>query len=536
MNRTLMQMKNKTSEFWKNRSKLQKILMISALAAIIIIGIIISVFASSSKMAPLYKDLSAEEAGQIKEELDAKKVPNELSNGGTVISVPEDQVDSLKVQLAAEGLPKTGSIDYSFFGQNAGFGLTDNEFDMVKVKATQTELSNLINEMDGIKNSKVMINLPKDAVFVGEEQSAASASIVLQIQPGYTLEQSQINGLYHLVSKSVPNLKEDNIVIMDQNSTYYDKSDSDAGSYADSYSSQQGIKSQVEKDIQKHVQSLLGTMMGQDKVVVSVTADIDFTKENRTEDIVEPVDKENMEGIAVSAEKVSETYQGDGAANGGTAGTGEEDVTNYKADGENAESGNYEKNSNKINYEVNRIHKEIAESPYKVRDLGIQVMVEPPDAKNTASLSTERQDDIQKILSTVVRTSLDKDATQNQNLSDEDINNKIVVSVQPFDGKVNLDTNTEKSSGIPLWAYIVGGVLIAAIIVLIIMLVRKKRAQEDEFEEYEYEVPQEPINLPDINEEENETAETVRRKQLEKMAKDKPEDFAKLLRSWLAED
>lgn len=48
--------------------------------------------------------------------------------------------------------------------------------------------------------------------------------------------------------------------------------------------------------------------------------------------------------------------------------------------------------------------------------------------------------------------------------------------------------------------------------------------------------PQEPINLPDINEEENETAESVRRKQLEKMAKDKPEDFAKLLRSWLAED
>ncbi len=82
--------------------------------------------------------------------------------------------------------------------------------------------------------------------------------------------------------------------------------------------------------------------MGQDKVVVSVTADIDFTKENRTEDIVEPVDKENMEGIAVSAEKVSETW-GDGAANGGTAGTGEDDVTNYKADGENAESGNYEK-------------------------------------------------------------------------------------------------------------------------------------------------------------------------------------------------
>lgn len=131
---------------------------------------------------------------------------------------------------------------------------------------------------------------------------------------------------------------------------------------------------------------------------------------------------------------------------------------------------------------------------------------------------------------------MDKDETQNQNLSDEDINNKIVVSVQPFDGKVSLDTDMEKSSGIPMWVYIVGGVLIAVIIILIIMFIRKKRVQEDEFEEYTYEVPQEPINLPDINEEENETEETVRRKQLEKMAKDKPEDFAKLLRSWLAED
>ena len=149
-----------------------------------------------------------------------------------------------------------------------------------------------------------MINMPKEAVFVGEDQPAASASIVLQMKPGYSLDQNQINGLYHLVSKSVPNLKEDNIVIMDQNSTYYDKSDSGAGSVSDSYASQQGIKSQVEKDIQKHVQSLLGTMMGQDKVVVSVTADIDFTKEKRTEDTVEPVDKDNMEGIAVSAEKL----------------------------------------------------------------------------------------------------------------------------------------------------------------------------------------------------------------------------------------
>lgn len=88
--------------------------MVSGLAAFIILLIVVIIFTSSEKMVPLYKDLSAEEAGKIKEELDTKKVSSELADGGTVIKVPESQVDSLKVQLAAEGLPKTGSIDYSF--------------------------------------------------------------------------------------------------------------------------------------------------------------------------------------------------------------------------------------------------------------------------------------------------------------------------------------------------------------------------------------------------------------------------------------
>ncbi len=160
MNRTLMQIKTKTAAFWNNRSKTQKIH--GKRRRIHYLLIVVIFFTSSEKMVPLYKDLSAEEAGKIKEELDTKKVSSELADGGTVIKVPESQVDSLKVQLA-EGLPKTGSIDYSFFGQNAGFGLTDNEFDVLKVEATQTELSNLINEMDGIKSSKVMINMPKEA-------------------------------------------------------------------------------------------------------------------------------------------------------------------------------------------------------------------------------------------------------------------------------------------------------------------------------------------------------------------------------------
>ncbi|MGV2912410.1 flagellar basal-body MS-ring/collar protein FliF, partial [Bacillus safensis] len=135
MNRTLMQLRTKTVEFWRNRSKLQKILMIGGVAALAIIITVVSIFASSEKMVPLFRDLSEAEAGQIKQELDGKNVKSELANNGTTILVPEKQADSLKVTLASEGLPKTGNIDYSFFANNSGFGLTDNEFDVLKVDA-----------------------------------------------------------------------------------------------------------------------------------------------------------------------------------------------------------------------------------------------------------------------------------------------------------------------------------------------------------------------------------------------------------------
>lgn len=161
---------------------------------------------------------------------------------------------------------------------------------------------------------------------------------------------------------------------------------------------------------------MLGTLIGFNKVVVSVTTDIDFTQEKRKEDIVKPVDEENIEGIAVSAQRITETFSGEGANPGGTAGAGDanEPTNSGVTYGSGSESnGDYERMEETINNEVNRIHSEIVESPYKIRDLGIQVMVEPPNADDVNSLPQDRVDDIRQVLSTIVRTSIDKDANRN---------------------------------------------------------------------------------------------------------------------------
>ena len=66
-------------------------------------------------------------------------------------------------------------IDYSFFSQNAGFGMTDNEFNVLKLASMQTELANLIKSVEGVKDAKVMITLPEEGVFLSQSNETASA-------------------------------------------------------------------------------------------------------------------------------------------------------------------------------------------------------------------------------------------------------------------------------------------------------------------------------------------------------------------------
>lgn len=527
MNETLQNYKNRITDFWTSKSKKQKLIISGSTILAILLIITISYFATRTPMAPLYSNLTPSETGAIKESLDERGIKSEIVDNGTTIKVPEKNIDALKVELAAEGIPKSGSIDYSFFSQNAGFGTTDNEFNVMKLDAMQTELANLITEIDGVNQAKVMIQLPEKSLFVNDTSEEASASIILNTKPGVEFSEKQIRSLYHLVSKSIPNLPMENIVIMNQFFDYFDlNSENTSG---DQFAQQMEIKKQVERDIQRQIQHMLGTIIGQDKVVTAVTADLDFTQENIEENLVEPVDEENMKGLAISVQRITETFSGDGALEGGIPQGGDpaDTLQGQYLEG-TAGNGDYERIEETMNNEVNKIRKEIVKSPYKVQDLGIQVMVEPP--KNEETIGDARIEDIERVLATIIRASINKDT--NMDLSDEAIQNKIVVSEQPFDGKVSFEEE-EITSKLPWWAYVIGGVLLAVILVLVFLMVRKRK-EEEAFEEV-LEEEEEPIHVPDI-EEEVETESSIRRKQLEKMAKEKPEEFAKLLRSWLAED
>lgn len=100
MKEKLLKFKDTAKSFWTKRTKGRKGIFIGSIVIVVALITAIVLFTSDSKLVPLYNNLSLQEIGQIKSELDARGIPYELESGGTTVTVPESNVNSLLVDLA----------------------------------------------------------------------------------------------------------------------------------------------------------------------------------------------------------------------------------------------------------------------------------------------------------------------------------------------------------------------------------------------------------------------------------------------------
>lgn len=535
--------KNKISDSWGSFPSKIKWTIIGSFFITLVVLFVFVFLNSQTKFTPLYSNLSPAETGEIKTAIEEKGILTEVSSDGKTISVPDEEVSNLKVDLAAEGIPQNGNVNYSIFSDNMGLGMTDRHFDVVERDAMQNELAELIRQIDGVTDANVMITLPKENIWITDEEQVATASVVIQGDPAFQLDQKQINGLYHLISKSVPSLPAEQIVIMDQNGQALAMAEENQLDTSLSlYQQQREIKQDVEKDIQRELQQMLGLLLGQDKVVVSVMASMDFTQEKREENLVEPVDTENNEGLEISVERIVETYSSEGATVEETTGTGETEIANYPAAGEGGNSES-EKTEERINREVNRIHRQIELSPYLIDDITINVGVEPPVPENPASLTPENIADISNLLKNTVSTSLSMNGNP---IAEADLDDRISVFATEFQGKTVVAEEEPVISwmdSIPNNLLLIVGAAVALLLIigsLIFVLMRRKREViEDEFD---YEMFEQPVikgvqdEVEELDLSEFDSRSNPKRKTIEKLAKGRPEDFTKLLRTWMSED
>jgi flagellar M-ring protein FliF len=527
MNERIQQWREKMMTFSSRFSKKQK-MIVGAITAFLIISATLAIYiASRPNYVPLFSgNLTETDVAQIKTELDAMGYTGKYKLEGNNVLVPEKDKYNLAADLTAKGVPKGEGVRLDIFSQNIGMGITDRQFDVVERDAMQNQLADLLKTVDGVRNAKVILTMPEESVFVRENDSKATASIVVDVEPGKQLTQPQINALYNLVSKSVPNLPKENIVIMNQYSEMLEMNEEEGNVFAlDQYEKQRKIKKDIESDIQKNLQNMLGTILGRDKVFVYTYVKLNFDKTQREEQLVEPVDKENNEGIIISAEKIQETYSGKGASAGGTAGTGETQIPGYPGAAGGGDN-QYEKIQDRVNREVNRIKQNIVGQPYKIEDITINVGVEPPIPNNPASLTPEVQANIRQVIGNVVRASLSSQGTE---FTQQQIDQRITVFAQAFNGKQTALTPETNWTPIIIGS-VVGLLLIAGAAFIIIRKRKNKQATE-----IETVTEQKPFEIPELQYAED-GEDVIVRKQLEKLASDRPEEFVNLLRTWLADE
>lgn len=534
MNETVRQYWDRTLQYWNEFNKTQKIMFISVLAFVFLTFTILIYYFSKTEYSLAYTDLSATDAAIIRDYLNNAGIPYKFSANNTAVGVPTKLVNDVKIDVESQNMLHGGSIGFGIFRDNmSSLGMTDNQFDVLYTDARAGEIEQLIKAMDGVNGAKVLLTLPKQSVFLsadGPEQ--ASASVVVSFRPGFKVTQPLIDTMYNLVSKSVSNLPIENIKIADNLTGEMLPSSKEGGGLDHSSgvaATQFKIKKQYEVDIQKNVESFLGRIFGPDKVIVNVVANLNFEQKNSHEVLFKPVNEQSQTGIERSVQEIQKLYTSEGGSSGSVAGTTEGD-TNSWYPGVTGDGGsiNSEEMERIINYEVNEITNTIISSPFVVEDLTISVGIEPFIPDDPSSLTEEAKEEIRSMIVNIVGTSL---ATSGKQFDTEQLRQKVSVIAHPFYGKHDVVPDSMTSTYLT-YSLLALAVLLAAAGGYYIAYSRKRKAELALAEE-QLLAAEEEFEVADL---EAERSEHQVRKQLESLARKKPEEFVSLLRTWLIEE
>ena len=224
----------------------------------------------------LYSNLSDRDGGAIITALQAANVPYKLSEGGGAVLVPSDQVGEMRLRLAQQGLPKSGSVGFELM-DNQKFGISQFAEQVNYQRALEGELEQTIQSIQSVKSARVHLAIPKPSVFV-REREAPTASVLVNLYPGRALDDGQVAAITHMVASAVPDLPVRNVTVVDQDGNLLTQSATSAGLDA----SQLKYVRQVEHDTQSRIDAILAPLFGAGNARSQVSADLDFSKLEQT--------------------------------------------------------------------------------------------------------------------------------------------------------------------------------------------------------------------------------------------------------------
>lgn len=284
----------------KELSQIKLAAMAGTAILLIAFFIFISLRISSPVMSPLYTNLPIEDGALIVAELEKEGIPYELRANGTQILAPSDQVLNLRMKMATQGLPSSGSlVGNEIFDSSEALGTSNFVLNVNKLRALEGELSRTISSFSKIESARVHLVIPKRELFTREKQEP-TASVALKLRGGNELEKQEIAAIQHLVASAVPGLKSQRITIVDNRGRLLAKGvdEGDSGVMAEE---SEEFRVQYENRIRNTIERLLEQSVGYGKVKAEVNAEIDFDR------IVKNAEKYDPEGqVARSVQEVEE--------------------------------------------------------------------------------------------------------------------------------------------------------------------------------------------------------------------------------------
>jgi len=285
----------------------------------------------------LYANLSANDAASITEWLKGQKVPYSLKDGGKSIWIPADQIYQTRLDLAANGLPSGGGVGFEIFDKQS-FALTDYVQKVNFTRALQGELARTISSLAPVESTRVHLAIPEKRLFKNQQKSA-TASVIVSLVAGQTLEPGQVQGIINLVAGSVTGLTPENVKVIDSNGVVLEgfKRAEDSRLLS---TDMLAFQREIETQMQMRAEDLLEKTMGPERALVRVSANIDFSKVEKTEELYDG-DDPVIRSEQVSSESstsatnggipgVESNLQGNAGGGGGSGPTHNKKFSNHK--------------------------------------------------------------------------------------------------------------------------------------------------------------------------------------------------------------
>lgn len=290
----------------KDVPALRQILMLAGIAAAVAVGFMTFNWSQKPEFTPIYANLADKDAAEVAEALRSAAIPFQLDSVSGAVTVPATQVHDARLKLAAQGLPRGTAQGFEMIQQEQGFG-TSQFIETARYQhALETELGRTVSSLQPVRAARVHLALPKPSAFT-RNREPASASVLVELHPGRSLEQNQVASIVHMVASSVPNLLPASVTVIDQYGHLLTAQDAD--SELGRTSEQFEHARRVEADYVRRIEQLLTPMMGSGRVSAQVTADIDFSITEEARERYQP------DGTVVRSEQLSEEQQR-GAAGG----------------------------------------------------------------------------------------------------------------------------------------------------------------------------------------------------------------------------